>query len=62
MNIRKPNISDDSKEDIINLLNEEINPLNVGGFMVLYESDGLVNSIPNTHGWLSENFGSLILR
>jgi DNA polymerase-1 len=62
MNIREPNISDDSKEDIINLLNEEITSLNVGGFMVLYESDGLVNSIPNTHGWLSENFGSLILR
>jgi DNA polymerase-1 len=62
MNIREPNISDNSKEDIINLLNEEINSLNVGGFMVLYESDGLVNSIPNTHAWLSENFGSLILR
>jgi 5'-3' exonuclease len=62
MNIREPNISDDSKEDIIGLLNENINPLNVGGFMVLYDSDGLNNSIPNTHAWLSENFGSLILK
>ena len=62
MNIREPNISDDSKEDIIGSLNEEITPLNVGGFMVLYDSDGLNNSIPNTHAWLSENFGSLILR
>jgi hypothetical protein len=62
MNIREPNISEDSKEDIIELLNEDITSLNVGGFMVLYESDGLVNSIPNTHTWLSENFGSLILR
>ena len=62
MNIREPNISDDSKEDIIDILNEEITPLNVGGFMVLYESDGLNNSIPSTHSWLSDNFGSLILR
>jgi DNA polymerase-1 len=62
MNIRTPNISDDSQEDIFNLLNEEITPLNVGGFMVLYDSDGLGNSIPNTHSWLSDNFGSLILR
>jgi hypothetical protein len=62
MNIRTPNISEDSQEDIFNLLNEEITPLNVGGFMVLYDSDGLGNSIPNTHSWLSDNFGSLILR
>ena len=62
MNIRTPNISDESKEDIINSLNEEINPLNVGGFVMLYEADGLRNSIGNTHTWLAETFGSLILR
>jgi len=62
MNIRTPNISDESKEDIINSLNEEITPLNVGGFVMLYEADGLRNSIGNTHAWLAETFGSLILR
>ena len=62
MNIRTPNISDESKEDIINSLNEEIIPLNVGGFVMLYEADGLRNSIGNTHTWLAETFGSLILR
>jgi DNA polymerase-1 len=62
MNIRTPNISDESKEDIINSLNEEITPLNVGGFVMLYEADGLRNSIGNTHTWLAETFGSLILR
>jgi DNA polymerase-1 len=62
MNIRTPNISNESKEDIINSLNEEITPLNVGGFVMLYEADGLRNSIGNTHAWLAETFGSLILR
>jgi len=62
MNIRTPNISDESKEDIINSLNEEITPLNIGGFVMLYEADGLRNSIGNTHSWLAETFGSLILR
>lgn len=62
MNIRTPNISEESKTDIINSLNEEITPLNVGGFMMLYEVDGLQNSIGNTHSWLAETFGSLILK
>jgi len=62
MNLRTPNISDPSKEVIFNLLNEEIHNLNLGGFMMLYEADGLQNSIGNTHNWLSEVFGSLILR
>jgi len=62
MNIRTPNISDESKEDIIGSLNEEITPLNVGVFVMLYEADGLRNSIGNTHTWLAETFGSLILR
>jgi DNA polymerase-1 len=62
MNIRTPNISDESKEDIIGSLNEEITPLNIGGFVMLYEADGLRNSIGNTHSWLAETFGSLILR
>jgi hypothetical protein len=62
MNIRTPNISDESKEDIIGSLNEEITPLNIGGFVMLYEADGLRNSIGNTHAWLAETFGSLILR
>jgi DNA polymerase-1 len=62
MNIREPNISDDSKEVIISLLNEEITLLNLGGFMMLYEADGLQNSIGSTHNWLAEVFGSLILK
>ena len=62
MNLRTPNISDPSKEVIFNLLNEEIHNLNLGGFMMLYEADGLQNSIGNTHNWLSEVFGSLILK
>ena len=62
MNLRIPNISDPSKEVIFNLLNEEIHNLNLGGFMMLYEADGLQNSIGNTHNWLSEVFGSLILK
>jgi DNA polymerase-1 len=62
MNLREPNISDNDKDVIIGLMNEEINSLNLGGFMVLYETDGLQNSIGNTHNWLAEVFGSLILK
>jgi len=62
MNLREPNVSDSSKEYITSLLNEDINNLNIGAFMMLYEADGLRNSIGNTHSWLSETFGSLILR
>ena len=62
MNIRTPNISDESLQDIVDSLNEEITPLNIGGFVVLYETDGLKNSIGNTHTWLAETFGSLILK
>jgi 5'-3' exonuclease len=62
MNLLEPTISDNDKEDIIESLNEDIIPLNIGGFVVLYESDGLQNSIGNTHAWLAETFGSLILR
>jgi 5'-3' exonuclease len=62
MNIRKPNISEYDKEVILNLLCEEITPLNVGKFMVLYDTDGLQNSIQNTQNWLVENFGSLLLK
>jgi hypothetical protein len=62
MDLRQPNISDSNKEEITSLLNEEINSLSTGAFMMLYEADGLKNSIGNTHSWLSETFGSLILR
>jgi 5'-3' exonuclease len=62
MNLREPNISDPNKEEITSLLNEDIHNLNIGAFMMLYEADGLRNSIGNTHSWLSETFGSLILR
>jgi hypothetical protein len=30
--------------------------------MMLYEADGLQNSIGSTHNWLAEVFGSLILK
>jgi 5'-3' exonuclease len=62
MNLREPNISDENKKDIIESLNEEITNLNIGSFMMLYEADGLQNSIGNTHSWLAETFGSLILK
>jgi len=62
MDLRQPNISDPNKEEITSLLNEDIHTLNIGAFMMLYEADGLRNSIGNTHAWLSETFGSLILR
>jgi DNA polymerase-1 len=62
MNLRSPNVPENDKEEITSLLNENINSLNVGGFMVLYDADGLINSIGNTHSWLSEVFGSLILK
>jgi hypothetical protein len=62
MNLLEPTILDNDKEDIIESLNEDIIPLNIGGFVVLYETDGLQNSIGNTHSWLAETFGSLILR
>ena len=62
MNLRNPNISDNDKISIEESLNEEINPLNIGAFTMLYEADGLKNSIGNTHSWLSEIFGSLILK
>jgi DNA polymerase-1 len=62
MNLRQPNISEPDKKSIIESLNEDITNLNIGGFMMLYEADGLKNSIGNTHSWLSETFGSLILK
>lgn len=62
MNLREPNISNENTNEIYRLLNEEITHLNLGGFMVLYESDGLQNAIGNTHSWLTEIFGSLILK
>jgi DNA polymerase-1 len=62
MNLRNPTIPDHEKENITNILNEDIHPLNTGGFLTLYEADGLNNSIPNTYSWLTDNFGSLILK
>jgi 5'-3' exonuclease len=62
MNLREPNISEENTTEIYRLLNEEITHLNLGGFMVLYESDGLQNAIGNTHSWLSDVFGALILK
>ena len=62
MNLREPNISVPDKQSIIESLNEDITNLNIGAFMMLYEADGLRNSIGNTHSWLSETFGSLILK
>jgi len=62
MNLRIPNISEPDKISIVESLNENINSLNVGAFTMLYEADGLRNSIGNTHSWLSETFGSLILK
>ena len=62
MNLREPNISTPDKQVIFDSLNEELTNLNIGAFMMLYEADGLQNSIGNTHSWLSETFGSLILR
>ena len=62
MNLREPNISEENITEIYRLLNEEITHLNLGGFMVLYESDGLQNAIGNTHSWLSDVFGALILK
>lgn len=62
MNLREPNISEENVTEIYRLLNEEITHLNLGGFMVLYESDGLQNAIGNTHSWLADVFGALILK
>lgn len=62
MNIRIPNISEEDKLYILNLINEEINILNIGNFVMLYESDGLGESINHPHSWLSDTFGSLILK
>ena len=62
MNLRQPNIPVPDKQVIFESLNEELTNLNIGAFMMLYETDGLSNSIGNTHSWLSETFGSLILR
>ena len=62
MNLREPNISTPDKQVIFDSLNEELTNLNIGAFMMLYEADGLQNSIGNTHSWLLETFGSLILR
>jgi len=62
MNLRQPNIAGPDRQSIFESLNEEITNLNIGAFMMLYEADGLRNSIGNTHSWLSETFGSLILK
>ena len=62
MNLRSPNISQSDQQAIFESLNEDINNLNIGGFLMLYETDGLKNSIGNTQGWLVETFGSLILK
>lgn len=62
MNLREPNISAPDRQSIIESLNEDLTNLNMGAFMMLYEADGLRNSIGNTHSWLAETFGSLILK
>ena len=62
MDIRNPNISADDKESITESINEEINMLNTGNFLMLYEVDGLGDSITNPHTWLTETFGTLILK
>lgn len=62
MDIRRPNISEEDIKEITTSLEEEITPLNSGQFMMLYESDGLGNSIGNPQFWLMEIFGNLILK
>ena len=59
MDLSDPDISEDSLEEINQVLTNEPNKLDKLHFLKLYNEDRLGNSIPNTEIWLNEIFSYL---
>lgn len=62
MDIRRPNISDRNVKKIYEVVEEDLNLSNIGGFMLLCEQDHLGTNMPNPYTWIVEIFGTLILK
>lgn len=60
MNIQEPNLSDNEKNHIINVLKEPPNKLQSGTFLHYLEQDSIEGITKNTEGWL-ETFRELTL-
>ncbi len=58
MSLKDPNVSDEDKKVIDDIINEPPPPLNIGNFVEMTEMDQL-NERVNWHNWLVENFSSL---
>jgi hypothetical protein len=58
MSLKNPNISDDDKKIIDDIISEPPPQLNIGNFVEMTEDDQL-NERVNWQGWLVENFSSL---
>ncbi len=59
MDLSDPDISEDSLEEIDQVLFNEPSKLDKLHFLKLYNEDRLGNSIPNTEIWLNEIFSYL---
>lgn len=62
MDIRHPNISDRNIKKIYEIVEEDLNPSNIGGFTLLCEQDHIGHNMPNPYTWIVEIFGTLILK
>ena len=58
MSLKDPNVSDEDKKIIDDIINEPPPQLNIGNFVEMTEMDQL-NERVNWHNWLVENFSSL---
>jgi len=58
MSLKDPNVSDEDKKVIDDIINEPPPQLNIGNFVEMTEMDQL-NERVNWHNWLVENFSSL---
>ena len=56
MDLSNPNIPDDAKEEIDEMLNNPKSSLNKAEFLEMYQEDTLGNAIPNVENWLISIF------
>jgi ethanolamine utilization cobalamin adenosyltransferase len=59
MDLRNPNIPEDSIEDIHQLIENPSKVLKSKEFMKMYEEDGLGGAINNLQTWIFSNFNNL---
>ena len=56
MDLKNPLLGDEEKQQIDEIINESITPLNTLGFNTLYNQDGLINVIRNREMYLHDTF------